>query len=112
MLLFTNVDSLTLGAIEYDNKYFDFREGIAASTFFSTEQKNTPFCDSFSAPTVDEEGNKKGWFIEYRDDGKGKGTGDVYLAYNTIKAANVPEPTTATLSLLALAGLAARRRRR
>ena len=34
---------------------------------------------------------------------------DVKTLYNSIM--NIPEPTTATLSLLALAGLAARRRR-
>ena len=34
------------------------------------------------------------------------------LNQQAIKAALVPEPTTATLSLLALCGLAARRRRR
>ncbi len=34
------------------------------------------------------------------------------LSYKTVAAPAVPEPTTATLSLLALAGLAARRRRK
>lgn len=37
-------------------------------------------------------------------------TGGIYMSY--VKASAVPEPTTATLSLLALAGLAARRRRK
>ena len=35
-----------------------------------------------------------------------------YIPKVTVKTSNIPEPTTATLSLLALAGLAARRRRR
>ena len=35
-----------------------------------------------------------------------------YIPKVTVKTSNIPEPTTATLSLLALAGLAARRRRK
>ena len=35
-----------------------------------------------------------------------------YLRPTTLSAVLIPEPATATLSLLALAGLAARRRRR
>ena len=50
-------------------------------------------------------------------DGTYKGTGinsweGSYIPKVTVKTSNIPEPTTATLSLLALAGLAARRRRR
>lgn len=50
-------------------------------------------------------------------DGTYKGTGinsweGQYIPKVTVKTSNIPEPTTATLSLLALAGLAARRRRR
>ena len=50
-------------------------------------------------------------------DGTYKGTGinsweGNYIPKVTVKTSNIPEPTTATLSLLALAGLAARRRRR
>lgn len=50
-------------------------------------------------------------------DGEGNTTGTATLSYNvdgtvTLNAAAVPEPTTATLSLLALAALAARRRRK
>ena len=41
-----------------------------------------------------------------------RGTVDKDNAFALNAAALVPEPTTATLSLLALAGLAARRRRR
>lgn len=50
-------------------------------------------------------------------DEKGNTTGSAVLQYNadgsvTLEAAAVPEPTSATLSLLALAALAARRRRK
>ena len=37
---------------------------------------------------------------------------NIALSYSAAPSASVPEPTTATLSLLALAGLAARRRRK
>ena len=50
-------------------------------------------------------------------DAEGNSTGTAVMQYNangdvTLGTASVPEPTTATLSLLALAGLAARRRRK
>ena len=61
--------------------------------------------DTFSGYKVallDEEGNSTGTAVmEYNEDGT-----------VTLGAAAVPEPTTATLSLLALAALAARRRRK
>jgi len=44
-------------------------------------------------------------------DGGGNGRGS-FVGIETVRFNAVPEPTTATLSLLALAGLAARRRRR
>ncbi len=105
-LLFTNVDTLTLGNVKYDNKYFDYHYEIEAGEFFSSNYENYEgWLTSVELPTFNADGTRTGWFIEYRDNGNG--TGNVYLTYNT-----VPEPTTATLSLLALAGLAARRRRK
>lgn len=119
VLLFTNVNSLTLGDVKYDNdnsynSYFDYTSRIAASTYFSSDQTSaTGMLVSVDELTTDAEGNIEGWFIEYRDNGNNDGTGDVYLTYNAIYVgAVVPEPATATLSLLALAGLAARRRRK
>ncbi len=43
---------------------------------------------------------------------KGNSNPGCFLGLKTISAVSVPEPTTATLSLLALAGLVARRRRK
>lgn len=56
----------------------------------------------YKVALLDEEGNSTGTAVmEYNEDGT-----------VTLDAAAVPEPTTATLSLLALAALAARRRRK
>jgi len=56
----------------------------------------------YKVALLDEEGNSTGTAVlEYNEDGT-----------VTLGAAAVPEPTTATLSLLALAALAARRRRK
>ena len=110
-LLFTNVDSLTLGLTKYQNEYFDYTAGIAAADYFSSEFDVSSISDYETS--LEQPVNGVGWYIEYRDNNKGDGTGDVYLAYRPATAQdNVPEPTTATLSLLALAGLAARRRRK
>lgn len=116
MLLFYNVASLTLIDTVYDENneinYFDYTAGIAASTVFSTTAENPFYYSSFDEPT-EENGSLTGWFIEYRDNGEQNGTGDVYLVYRAPKKMDsVPEPATGTLSLLALAALAARRRRR
>ena len=50
--------------------------------------------------------NRENVTLAYHEDDKGSGT--LYIS----ATAPIPEPTTATLSLLALAGLAARRRRK
>ena len=112
ILLFSNVGSLTLDGLKLDEKYFSRDKEIAASTYFSTSANTTFY--KVDAPTG-EAGNMEGWFIEYRPNSNSltrsgeATTGDVYLTYKVAKVAedNVPEPTTATLSLLALAGLAA-----
>ncbi len=111
ILLFTNVDALTLGNTVYDDRYFDYNEQVAAADFFSSDGLKPNYFSSFNEPTGEED-NLTGWFIEYRDNGQNDGTGDVYLAYHKPKMDAVPEPTTATLSLLALAAIAARRRRK
>lgn len=109
-LLFSNVDSLTLGSETYDGRYFDYTEGFAAADYFSSDAKDVPpWYSSIAELQTDANGDAYGWFLEYR-----AGTdenGNVYLAYRPAGEA-IPEPTTATLSLLALAGLAARRRRK
>ncbi len=55
------------------------------------------------------------WTANHSSGNAGGGAGitvsNIQLSYSAAPSASVPEPTTATLSLLALAGLAARRRR-
>lgn len=109
-LLFSNVDSLTLGSETYDGRYFDYTEGFAAADYFSSDSEDVPpWYGSIEELQRDANGDAYGWFLEYRA-GTGE-NGNVYLAYRPAGEA-IPEPTTATLSLLALAGLAARRRRK
>ncbi len=81
--LFTGVDGLTLGGTEITEMGWYDANGIFAS---------------INGTNITEDGQ---YFIGYRD-------GDVSVA----TAALIPEPATATLSLLALAGLCARRRRK
>lgn len=81
--LFSGVDSLTLGNKEYSS--ITIEDSILASPYFSNLESN--------------------YAITYT------GTNDGSLNI-TMLAMSVPEPTTATLSLLALAALAARRRRK
>lgn len=81
--LFTGVDGLTLGDTEITEMGWYDANGIFAS---------------INGNSITEDGQ---YFIGYRN-------GDVSLA----TAALIPEPATATLSLLALAGLCARRRRK
>lgn len=110
-LLFSNVDSLTLGSEPYDGRYFDYTEGFAAADYFSSDAKDVPhWYSSIAELQTDANGDAYGWFLEYRRAGTGE-NGNVYLAYRPAGEA-IPEPTSATLSLLALAGLAARRRRK
>ena len=115
-LLFSNVDSLTLvnpltlGSETYDGRYFDYTEGFAAADYFSSDTEDVPpWYSSIAKLQKDSNGDDYGWFLEYRE-GTGE-NGNVYLAYRPAGEA-IPEPTTATLSLLALVGLAARRRRK
>lgn len=81
--LFRGVDGLTLGNTEYTT--ISTEDSILASPYFSNLSNN--------------------YVLSYT------GTEDGSLNITMISAA-VPEPTTATLSLLALAALAARRRRK
>lgn len=108
ILLFSDVDTFTLGNTTYDDEYFDaLSKGIVAADYFVEGMFGG---ESFAAvPDLElqPDGYYRGWFIEYRASSEDSSLGHVYLVYQQI-----PEPTTATLSLLALAGLAARRRRR
>lgn len=81
--LFTGVDGLTLGGTEYST--ITKEDSILASPYFSNLTNN--------------------YVLTYT------GTDNGSLNITMVTAA-VPEPTTATLSLLALAALAARRRRK
>ena len=83
LTLFSGVDALTLGTGAASGGAITKDDGVDASTYFTN-----------------------------------LGQGEFVLTYTgatgggTVSLMNVPEPTTATLSLLALMGLAARRRRR
>lgn len=73
---------------------------ISEVVLFSGAKEDT--YSGYKVALLDEEGNSTGTAVlEYNEDGT-----------VTLGAAAVPEPTTATLSLLALAALAARRRRK
>lgn len=113
ILLFTNVDSLTLSGQLYDDQYFNYETGcVAASDFFSSDYTDSTGTKILSIPELEkvesEDGHYlRGWFVEYNQ-GTDPSLGNVSLVYQQLR---IPEPTTATLSLLALAGLALRRRR-
>ena len=81
--LFSGVDGLTLGSTEYS--FITTEDSILASPYFSNLTNN--------------------YILTYT------GTDNGSLSI-TMMSASVPEPTTATLSLLALAALASRRRRK
>lgn len=111
ILLFSNVGNLNLlnlsGLIETATGV-SVEDEIAASLYFSSDVSPYDYFGSVADPTG-EKGNMTGWFIDYRLDEEDQ-LGDVYLTYKM--GLTIPEPTTATMSLLALAALAARRRRR
>lgn len=121
ILLFTNVDVLTLqvggGARSqvFDNKYFTYETGfVAASDYFSSTFKDKYGLEAYSIPELErvEEGDGyylRGWFLEYNQMADNAALGNVSLVYQQIY---IPEPVTATLSLLALVALASRRRSR
>ena len=83
LTLFSGVDALTLGTGSASDEAITKEDGVDASTYFTNLGK--------------------GEFLLTYTGATGGGT---------VSLMNVPEPTTATLSLLALMGLAARRRRR
>ena len=89
--LFTNVSELILGEQHYTAGSLTSDDGVALGTVFNLSTEPMPTELTAAANTS--------YYLGF--DGKG-----------TVYAAQiVPEPTTATLSLLALAALAARRRR-
>ena len=108
ILLFSNVDQLTLadhGTFDGEGGYFTYEDGISAADYFSTSLTDDGTLNALHLSMDEPDADGKGWYIEYRANADDM-TGNVYLVYM------IPEPTTATLSLLALAGLAARRRRK
>ena len=88
--LFTNVSSLTLGEYTYSAGQLTADNGVDISKIFDLSTLTMPA--TIIANT--------GYYLGYNS------SGQVYVGQI------VPEPTTATLSLLALAALAARRRRK
>lgn len=95
--LFTNVDSLVLGEDPYTKgtNILDATTAMDLSNWFTLTSPEVVAAISESAPAVG-----SGYYLGYNAEGT------VYVGKV------IPEPTTATLSLLALAGLAARRRRK
>ncbi|MBR5875460.1 MAG: PEP-CTERM sorting domain-containing protein [Akkermansia sp.] len=95
--IFTNADgTYTLAAGTYTIEYLGGTNGSAAADLYLN-------------------GVKVAGFTKGSHNMNGDGSGSLALNLTTndsYKAAMVPEPATATLSLLALAGLAARRRRK
>ncbi|MBQ7022013.1 MAG: hypothetical protein IJN29_00395 [Akkermansia sp.] len=89
--LFTNVESLILGGETYTAGTLTADDGVALGTVFNLSAEPMPTELTAAANTS--------YYLGF------DGNGMVYAAQI------VPEPTTATLSLLALAALAARRRR-
>ncbi|MBQ2379654.1 MAG: autotransporter-associated beta strand repeat-containing protein [Akkermansia sp.] len=95
--LFTNVSSLVLGEATYTKgtNILDATTAMDLSNWFTLTSPEVPAMLSETQPAAG-----SGYYLGYNADGT------VYIGKV------IPEPTTATLSLLALAGLAARRRRR
>ncbi|MBE6417238.1 MAG: hypothetical protein E7033_02085 [Akkermansiaceae bacterium] len=108
ILLFSNVGNLNLSGLIETATDVSVEDEIAASLYFSSDVSPNDSFGSVADPTG-EKGNMTGWFIDYRLDEEDM-LGDVYLTYKM--GLTIPEPTTATMSLLALTALAARRRRR
>lgn len=107
MLIFGSSDY----TIDLGNHQFFFDGGSIALTLSDNDISEVVLFTS-SAAGVD----YSGMSVTLLDE-KGNYTGTATLSYNddgsiTLNAAAVPEPTTATLSLLALAALATRRRRK
>lgn len=93
--LFTGVESLTLGKYTYaKGTVLDEASGIDLSIYFSLPT-------TYTAAVYNAEAFGNSYYLGYNADGT------IYAGM-----AAIPEPTTATLSLLALAALASRRRRK
>ncbi len=104
-LIFADVDS-TIDLGEYD---IIFDGGSIALTLADADIANVVLFTGAKTDTY------SGYEVTLLD-AEGNSTGTAVMQYNangdvTLGTASVPEPTTATLSLLALAALAARRRR-
>ena len=83
----------------FDSGLFTLTVGNDSATYVVTEETNTVFTKGSNNNVWTNGGAEKlsGISVKYAD---------------SVVAPSIPEPTTATLSLLALAGLAARRRRK
>ncbi len=94
----------TLSVLHHNNTYTELHATYSAAAWWSMGDVATiyiPDSDSSFRPVEK----------AYAFDGYITGENAIELNHSAI-AANIPEPTTATLSLLTLAGLAARRRRK
>lgn len=87
--LFTGIDNLYLSGVQYDS--ITLSDGMTASTYFVGLE------DSLD--------DARGYRLAYASAAPGEGVLSVHVV-------TIPEPTSTTLSLLALAALVARRRRK
>ena len=90
VVLFSGIDTLYLDG-DAQNAALTLAHGVNASDYFTNLVSTT----------------ERGYYLTYDNATPGEGV----LSVTIVGMAAVPEPTTATLSLLALAALAARRRR-
>ena len=104
--MLSNGDMATVWGMEVGDVY-DLAFGVTDMSSFGT----VDWSEGVDASEYFDNGMAEGeFFIRYANDGTGSKGGNVGTVY--IYRLAVPEPTTGTLSLLALAALAARRRRR
>ena len=99
-----NATSLTLGVIQA-RSLVEVVKGVVMATLTDNQIKINASEDWVSVTSADEvvnDGRKYYWVTQSQEGVK----------LNYVATDSIPEPTTATLSLLALAGLAARRRRK
>ncbi len=105
---------LTLSFANADNSLWRIATKLQGYDFISLTFEGSSF-DGLESLAITGGGQGSSGLEAYYVQPKARGAGQVstlYFALGDIPMMAVPEPTTATLSLLALAALAARRRRR